>query len=76
LGAIAEQENLNIMMKKRPCDMEFEDNLTRHKEIKDMLDQKKGITDLRNLSNTDYEKQIKRVRSMLVDVRKTWKNRR
>lgn len=56
--------------------MEFEDNLTRHKEIKDMLDQKKGITDLRNLSNTDYEKQIKRVRSMLVDVRKTWKNRR
>lgn len=75
LGAIAEQENLNILAKKRPFEVEFEDNLTRHKEIKEMVEGNRGVEDLRGLANADYEKQIKRVRGMVADVRKVWKEK-
>lgn len=78
LGAIAEQENLNVLMKKRPVDVEFDDHVGRHKELKDQFEVShlKNVSDLRRLSNNDYEKELKRIRQLANDLKRVYPDRR
>jgi len=64
-------------MKKRPVDVEFEDHVGRHKEIKDQFQQVylKHVDDLRRLSSKDYDRELGRIRMLSNDIKRVLPNR-